>query len=465
MKRKILCILTSLCISVSCIVPFFVNVKAETLTPGRTNAYGSYYAETYFEYQNDSGITLNIPFVSIDLNNTLSSAFHLHFDFNNTYTGVMVITVYSSVAYKLTDCDLFVEGGYFQVIPTTTTSSTSKEFYIGLKDTSVLDFYIVHKGKSVNTAINSIILNNSVTFVLDFPLMDLDTSNNALLQDILFEAEGLNSILGQIYDYSLAGMDFTLSNILSTLSSQADYQINNESLLAYYFALNGNPVLMNNGDLSTSANIDNGSYTRPLAFEPGVTYYFYFYSSVNSVVLTAVNNRVTTTIETIPPTMSGYRLIKFTMVNEGDSTVTERFQWGQNIVIVPLYLGDGYGMSQEMQSITKHQSPNLTTNLLQQILDTLNGNSIELNDVTLFNNVMNNIANFFNGVVNIIPSSTVFENDINNTPPVIGPLSDLNFDVTSNVVQYFYENTLEVFPEFKLLVVVALVGLVLKVFI
>lgn len=443
-------------------MPFFVDVKAESLTPGKTSQYGSYSAETYSQNINTpfDGWSLNLPFVSIDLSSANSSVFHLHYDFNNTYTGVIVVTVTTSNSYKLQDCDIAVTGGYFQEIPSITTSSSSKTFTIGLQDSTVLDFYLAHIGTNINT----IIFASSCTFTIQYPLMDLSTSNNTYLYEIEQEAEWIRSRLGQLYDYMINGMNNQLSSIFNAIEAIADYKISNESLLAYYFALNGNPVLMNNGDLSTSANINNGSYTRPLAFEPGVTYYFYFYSSVNSVVLTAVNNRVTTTIETIPPTMSGYRLIKFTMVNEGNSTVTERFQWGQDIVIVPLYLGDGYGMSQEMQSITKHASPNLTTNLLQQILDTLNGNSIELNDVTLFNNVMNNIANFFSGVVNIIPSSTVFENDINNTPPVSGPLSNLGFDVTSNVVQYFYESTIEVFPEFKLLVVVALIGLVLKVF-
>lgn len=434
------------------ITPFFHIVKAETLTPGKVTEYGSYLAETYtvsngYEVGYEvAGFSITAPMVSG------SSVFHFHYSFNDVKSGYLTLQVTTpGHQWYIGQSTYFVDGGWFSLVPQNSGTASTYQFTIRFKDTNYIDFTISYKTGSVFDA--------STFFYL----------NSVSINDYYTENENLDEIVNVLnsnFDIKLSDWDATFNQILTSIQSLADYQIDNESILAYYFVLsnlNTMQIEYNNGDVTTAVSVSQNGYTRPIAIPANTSYYFYFYTSVNSINLIPANARGFVEVDTIPPTMSGYRLVRVTLNNNTDQNFSERYIWSDSAVIVPLYFGDGYAMSQAMQSITKHDSESYMTKLIHQIIDALNDTDSDLVDSTLFNNVLNNISTFLTSVGSTVPNAQTFDDDIGGLPQFIVD-GTYKLHTTASLVNDVYTQLTTTFPFLKIVAILSLGAMLIGVF-
>ena len=248
----------AICISFGCVLTSFSFVHAANLTQGATSAYGSYSATVGGYNSTGSTLEISIPVIgglaaSYDVQD--ATYFKYSYTFNDTYSGQLKIVLRANTAYKLQDSMFSVSGGWFHKgdnadsttwgIPDLTVSTKNKAFIIDFYNTRSLEFLVISPagGSNVFTSVTTYditMTTNNATSLEEY-LIYINSGvggANLKLESILSSLTDLyNQFDGVPFDYYLSNMDTTLTDTLATLQGMADYQIWEESVLAYYFAM------------------------------------------------------------------------------------------------------------------------------------------------------------------------------------------------------------------------------------
>lgn len=459
-------------------MPFFGfnDVKALSLTPITTSSYGSYSAEVYYASSDTypSEISVGIPgLFQVAIPQADTSVFHFHYDFDTEQSigGLITITVDSTRSYVLNNANIAVSGGYIQSTSSKTANTTSKTFSIGMYNTDHIDLYITctatFQFPIFSDSTTFTISHNLTTGLSEYYLIDhMDT----VLSNVVSYVSLISGTLGTCVDYKLSDMADTFSDMLNAIQDKADYQVEYESMYAYYFVLSDLSTMQvdyTDGNISTAVSVVEDQRTRTLNVPAETTLYFYYYTSVNNITFKSASTAsIDWVAEQIPPATTTWRLRRITIINDTVDAINVYFTWKQDGVIVPLYLGDGRNMSLVMQSMTHYDSPNMTTDLLNQIIskiEQLFGG--EGYDTTGYDSIVNSVNTFIVGLQNYMPSSGLFENDVNGLPDLVGRNSPFNFQAVSNFVDTIYNGIADAVPGFSVLVIGGLLVLLVKVFV
>lgn len=250
-----------------------------------------------------------------------------------------------------------------------------------------------------------------------------------------------NGIQPTSVDSSLTKTSDSIADLL------ADYQIELQSLPAWIFAsATYDSIVYDNGMKYPYVSVKAGDVTKYQNFSPGKTYIFYCMLSAgaSTSTISMTNGSVSVEIYSLPYYRfnGGYRIWRFTYQVITTTDQVSAMRWGIDNNVIPLYFGDGRNMTVEMQSLLGTDSPNLTTDKLDQLIallaaqgdpdtsqdidntsDDLSDISGQINVITDqididFNNNINNIDlddhDFFTGLTNTTNYFKVYVQDFYN---------------------------------------------------
>ena len=491
MIRKINKIFMSSFLIVSVVVGAFsfVNVKADTITPITTSSYGSYFAETYYyESQNTyiDNITITTVLVDINISNINSSAFHLHYDFNELYSGTITISITSGINWKLSDCNIGLQGGWFETVPNSSSTAKIKQFVIGVYESPGIDLVVGHEGRSVSTAVFPLSTTYSISYNLH---TEYDTSyylDN--IDDRLIAILSYCGDIFDIYDYMTTDMDDTLSDILTNtdtlvyytenvsnyLNNLVSFNVPIEMIPAYCVfspAFQGDEFLIQNPDeLYPYITFTGELRTVSFRIEPETTLYLYYLGSTTYWHDYLSNDSFTLDSSRLTDyQIAGKSIFRVAITNPTQTSATTRYsinyysvdsqtgvQTSKSGTITPLYFGSGVGMSDSMRSLLGIEDP--LVSVLQDFLD----NSVVPSGIqTIFNEVLTSIGDFYSHIVDFLPNKRVFTTDM------LDASNNPEYRITDclSFVDYFYGEMITTFPALQTFTVLGLSVMVIRMFI
>lgn len=327
MKKILMMSTTIFMVTLICVVPFFVPVKAAgnlVYSTGATFNEGEY---NVYTAQASTGSSLQFYFDDMFYSyDQYKTAVITKISLNDVYTGDITLT-YSRIS-NYTDFGLFwvdADQGSCGI------DGSGKTFTLHLYGVQSLTFY------QTSTI----------------------TSTNNLQPD---------------------GISTTLITQNSILDSLSGYQIPMEQLMAFVFtSTDPNTIEYTNGDLYPHFNVSAGTLGQNTSFAVPARnqrLHYVFISSVNhnSNPLVGLNGPtdLTFTISAITPfTFSGYRLYDMQIVNPTSAATTSRLYWMKSASIYPIFFGYEDQMSNQLREL---MGLGTDTDRLVTLLTAISGN-------------------------------------------------------------------------------------------
>lgn len=448
--------------------PLANKISPLVLTPGTTTSYGSYMAETY--KQSTGGGEVNIGLdeivsVTIPFSNNGQSVFHFAYNLKQKYTGSITITPTTYGGYVLNECTFACTGGWFSTIPSLTSTAKSKAFTISFVDSDFIEFIIVSDYSTV--------FGDDTTFTLSFT-QTTNVNELSVLQNIYSKINGN-------FDYKLSNMNDTLNNMI--LAIQQSGNIDYEMLPAWVFMLDANLDIAYDNDLYPRIMNTSGTLTsRTTRFYPGEPIYFYYVGSTSGHNVTFSNSAVTMTWERINAySISGASVmrveIEYTGTNTAGVTGTLSITQTTGGWVIPIYYGNGVGMSDRQRSVLGLEDPNTTYlsaifDLLSAYFDstTIPDDPNRVNTVP-YDNAVRNLQQFVYSVETLFGSGISLSPTQDLRPDIINAIDNVDDEISSNVyliipqlIESFYAEMVEVIPGFGLLTVLAMSVMLIGVF-
>lgn len=399
MKKKIIAVLCSI-IMVIPLVLSSPKAAGSSYNNYGTFSKGSYsYSFSTIIEQTEIGINLGTEGVGLNIPWATGSSFTINFQFNDTYSGTVRFTLNSNtgVGYRLLDCLWACDGGYFvsSELPSLTTTSTSKTFYIHVYNSQSVSFTIVSSGVNTfhptSTQFTGFGVSSFYFDLTDSPDI-VDASD--YLKDIDFYIPGMSTNLSNIYDslgYTSLDND-TLKNDISILKANTDgleglltqlqtvsmYNIEPYQHAAWIYASKydssfprwkyGLPYM----DYSISYNSQNYTASHGIRLANGYSYAMMFYSSkalTTSNMTIYYNGTGDVSVSTLPITEINSQLYLMGIIFKNERSGFSSFdvEFDQNFELYPLYFGLTNNIPDEINAIFGCEYDNTYTRLLNSI--------------------------------------------------------------------------------------------------